>query len=333
MTQLAGMSHGRHYEISNPALAADLRRRTREIDPRKLIYYATVVDEGSFTKAARALGITQPALSSSIKRLEAELGMKFIERGPGGITMTPQGDLLYSHSRRIRDEVLLADRSLHTDVEHEKSPIRLGCLMSLTSTIVPAAIARWRSAFPVTELHVVDSVQADLVNGLLRREYDFVLGFTERSQLAEEVRQRVLFRDRLCVAARPDHPLFLEKELTPSSLVKYPWASLPTGPFDVGFERIFESAGIDFQGGITICVSIALLKTLMSCSHHLGLLPGHAIQTEIADGRLAVLPITMPEFSRSIGVFFREGSTIDGAGRALIDEIQLFGSHYYKTKG
>ncbi|WP_095200333.1 LysR family transcriptional regulator [Mesorhizobium carmichaelinearum] len=333
MTEPHRMSHGRRYATDAAELSDDVRLRTRDIDPKKLIYYATVIDQGSFTKAAKILGVKQPALSISMNRLEAMLGVKIMERGSQGVATTPQGDLLYSHARRIRDELFLADRNLHSEVVHEKSPIRLGCLMSLTSNVVPSAIARWRSGFPDTELHVADATQFDLMNGLLCREHDFVLGFTERHQFSGGLRQRVLFRDRLCVVARPGHPLFTERELTPSSLVNYPWASLPSGPFDVRFENIFESAGISLVGGVTICVSIALMKTLMSCSDHLGLLPRHAVQTEIADGRLTVLPITMPEFSRSIAIFFREGSTIEGPSRALVDEIQLFGSQCYRADG
>jgi len=141
-----------------------------------------------------------------------------------------------------------------------------------------------------------------------------------------------LFRDRLCVVARCGHPLFQDGgALELRSLVAFPWVFVPSGPFKIGFENVLEAAGIHLLGGSTICGSIALLKSLIACSDHLGLLPAHAIPNEIADGRLAVLPISIPEFSRNIAMFIREGDEIDKPSRDLVDEIQRIGAEFSRS--
>ena len=71
-----------------------LRFRNGDIDPKKLVYFAAVIEHGSFRKAAAVLNVTQPALSTSMSRLEAELGIKLVERGPKGVVLTAVGDLL-----------------------------------------------------------------------------------------------------------------------------------------------------------------------------------------------------------------------------------------------
>ena len=58
------------------------------MDPRKLLYLASVIEHGSFKKAAKHLNISQPALSTSMDRLEESLGSKLLNRGPAGITPT-----------------------------------------------------------------------------------------------------------------------------------------------------------------------------------------------------------------------------------------------------
>src|SRR3979490_1188338 len=79
------------------------------MDPRKLLYLATVIEQRSLAKAAKHLAVSQPALSKSMDGLESELGIKLLERGPTGITPTKFGELLYSHARLIRDEMDLAE--------------------------------------------------------------------------------------------------------------------------------------------------------------------------------------------------------------------------------
>mgnify|MGYP000576568658 CR=1 FL=1 len=302
-----------------------MRIGTMEIDPRKLLYFASVVEHGSFRRAATRLGVTQPALCNSISRLEAELEVKLVDRLPSGVATTRAGDMLYSHSRMIRDEIQMAQRNLTHLGEANLGPIHLGCLLSLTSGVVPKAIARWREAFPDHDLRVSGAVQFDLLNALLRREIDMFVGFTEHYDIHDGLRQRVLFRDRLSVVARRGHPLSCLPDLTLGQLADYPWVLVPPGPSAIGFETALERAGIRQQVGTTICDSIALLKALIGCSDHLGLAPFHAIETELDGGMLDILPIHIPEFGRSIAVFSRIGQDLGEARTELIRIIQAVG--------
>ncbi|TJV46138.1 MAG: LysR family transcriptional regulator [Mesorhizobium sp.] len=302
-----------------------MRFRNRDIDPKKLIYFAAVIEHGSFRKAARALNVTQPALSTSMSRFESELGLKLVRRGPLGVTLTPIGDLLYSHSRMIRDEIQLAGRNLFEASALESSTIKFGCIPSLSCNIVPAALAHWRESHSEPTLRVVDAVQFDLLNALLRHEIDLFVGFTENYNLLDGLRQRVLFRDRLWVVARPGHRLFSEEKLTLSSLAIYPWVFLPSGPFNMSYEDTLEKVGARLEEGSIVCDSIAMLKALIMCSDHLGLMPAHAIQNELEDRRLQQLPLTIPAFSRSIAVFMRAEHEFDKPSRDLIDAIQSKG--------
>ncbi|ESY65195.1 MULTISPECIES: LysR family transcriptional regulator [Mesorhizobium] len=74
------------------------------IDPNKTPHLATTIEHGSQNSAAKALGLSQPALSTSMSRLEDELGMRVLEGGPFGVLPTPAGEVLYCHARLIRDD-------------------------------------------------------------------------------------------------------------------------------------------------------------------------------------------------------------------------------------
>ncbi|WP_292537561.1 LysR family transcriptional regulator [Mesorhizobium sp.] len=296
-----------------------------EIDPKKLLYFATVIEQGSLNRAAKLLSVSQPALSTSMDRLEAELGMQLIERGPKGIVTTRSGDILYCHARVIREEVELAERDLLDSLDVHSEAIRLGSLPSLASKIVPMAMRKWREAHQEGQLQVVENAQVDLLIGLLRRDFDFVVGFTEVFDMLDGLRQRVLFRDTLRVIARVDHPLRKSENLTWEQLVQYPWISPTSRRTHTVLDHILKTMNVALPSQVTVCGSVSLLKSLVGETDHIALLPAHAVHEEIAEQRLLPLPFDDPVLSRDIAVFFREGYQMDQPRKDLVTCIAEVG--------
>lgn len=296
-----------------------------DIDPKKLVYFASVVEHGSFKKAARTLGLSQPALSMSMDRLEGGLNLRLLERSPRGVTPTELGEVLYYHARLICGELAMAERDLLKAVGGRPSELRIGSLPSLAGSVVPTALGRWRTHNAERGLHVVEAAQIDLLTGVLRRDFDFVIGYTECYDLEAGLRQRVLFRDRLCVIARPGHPLEAVEDLTWEQIVHYPWIS-PTSrrPHSV-LEAALRLAGVVPPSQTTFCGSVSLQKSLISGSDHLAMLPAHAVRAELEEGKLISLPILDDSLHRNIAVFFREGHQLGDVSRALIDEVAAVG--------
>jgi LysR family pca operon transcriptional activator len=295
----------------------------QDIDPRKLLYFATVIETGSLTSAAKLLNISQPALSTSMERLEASVGMRLLERHAQGVVTTKQGDILYCYARLIREEIQLAKRDLvesgHAEI------IRLGSLPSLASRIVPVALSKWRENPRKQRLQVFENAQIDLLIGLLRRDFDFVIGYTKIFDILDGLRQRVLFRDTLCVIAGPKHPLHGESPLTWRQLVAFPWISPTSRRTHTVLETIVRTMNVDLPEQITVCGTVSLLKSLVAETDHLALLPAHAVEEEVADHRLSILPFGDPTFARDIAVFFREGYAMDQAQRDLVACIEQTG--------
>lgn len=117
----------------------------KALDLRKLLYLAEVVGQRSLKKAAKTLRISQPALSKSMDRLEGDLGMKLLQRGPTGVMPTVQGGVLYSHARLIREEMGLAEKRLARMDHGPDRRVCFGSLPSLGSGIIPVAMNRWRT--------------------------------------------------------------------------------------------------------------------------------------------------------------------------------------------
>jgi DNA-binding transcriptional LysR family regulator len=294
------------------------------IDPNKLIYLAAIIEHGSLSRAAKSLGISQPALSTSMDRLEAEVGLKLMQRGPQGIVTTRQGDILYAHARLIREELALAARELRNE-EVGSGLIRIGSLPSLASKIVPMAMGRWRETHPDLELQVVENAQIDLLVGLMRRDFDFVVGFTEVFDMLDGLRQRVLFRDRLRVIASPEHPLKDRQDLTWHELVKFPWISPTSRRKHTVLEEVMRRVNDAAPVQLTICGSVSLMKSMVAGTNHLALLPAHAIQQEVSEHRLIALPFDDTVLSRDIAIFFREAYQLSQPQRDLVDCVEKVG--------
>lgn len=295
------------------------------IDPKKILYLATIIEHGSLKSAARALHMSQPALTTSMKRLEDELGLRVLERSPSGVVPTSTGELLYCHARLIRDEIGLAARAILSAQGGYPKVIRVGSLPSLASSVIPIALNQWRDTHRERELEVVEVPQIDLLTGLLRREFDFVFGFTECYDLENGLRQRVLFRDKLCVIARSDHPLSGVPNLSWEILVTFPWVCPTARRSHVILDAALRKANVPHPEQMTVCGSVTLLKSLVVNGDHLAVLPAHAVRVDLDEGRLCRLDVTDPALDRNIAVFFREGYQLDEPSRELIGLVATVG--------
>jgi DNA-binding transcriptional LysR family regulator len=296
-----------------------------EIDPKKLLYFAAVIEQGSLNRAAKLLQVSQPALSTSMDRLEAEVGMQLLQRGPKGIVTTRSGDILYCHARLVREEIALAERELLNSLDEHTESIKIGSLPSLASKIIPMALSKWRESHREGHLQVIENAQIDLLIGLMRRDFDFVIGYTGVFEILDGLRQRVLFRDTLCVIAGPNHPLRGSTGLTWEDLVQYPWISPTSRRTHTVLERIVKTTKAPLPHQITVCGSVSLLKSLVAETDHLALLPAHAVSEEVADQRLIALPFKDATLRRDIAVFFREGYDMDPPRKDLVTCVSEIG--------
>src|SRR5437773_10516986 len=114
------------------------------IDPRRLLTFRAVARERSFSRAAIALSLTQPAVSQQIRALELQLGERLIERGRGGFALTAAGDLLLGHADALYERLQLAETQVGEAIAESRRQLRLGGFPSALATLVPGAIAQLR---------------------------------------------------------------------------------------------------------------------------------------------------------------------------------------------
>lgn len=136
-----------------------------------------VVDLRSFTKAAISLGVTQPAVSAQIKRLQFLLGADLFDRSAQGVSLTAQGEVVVSYARRllsINDQIVdLGGAELRPDVV-----IRVGTPSDFVASTLPGTLARFRARWPDVRFIVRTDYFDQLVRGLRGAEIDVLVALS-----------------------------------------------------------------------------------------------------------------------------------------------------------
>jgi DNA-binding transcriptional LysR family regulator len=170
---------------------------------RALECLVTIVEQGSLTKAAAALHMSQPALSHQIAAIERELGTPVVERLPRGIRPTAAGLAAVAEARialAAADRAVLAGRRVATGAGGR---IRIACAETMTAWVLVPVLRSWRRRFPDVELDLKEYTSADrMLDVLLGGGADIIVG---PPPTATDEHVEVLGSEEIVVVASPEH--------------------------------------------------------------------------------------------------------------------------------
>src|SRR4051794_35002711 len=156
------------------------------IDPRRVLTFREVARLGSFSRAAEALSLTQPAVSQQVAALERQAGARLLERGPGGLSLTPAGALLLEHADVVADRLELASGQLAELAGDAARRLRIGAFPSALATRVPQALERLTRERPEVEADVVEGTTDELVEGVRAGALHVAVCFQDRASPRRE---------------------------------------------------------------------------------------------------------------------------------------------------
>src|SRR5829696_4707993 len=133
------------------------------LDPRRVLTFREVARQRSFSRAAEALALTQPAVSQQVAALERALGVSLLVRGPGGPVPSDAGAALLAHADVIAERLALAGVQLGELAAGERGRLRVGAFPTALATLVPDAIARLRASHDGVRVEVGEAANEELV--------------------------------------------------------------------------------------------------------------------------------------------------------------------------
>ncbi|HEY4811271.1 MAG TPA: LysR family transcriptional regulator [Solirubrobacteraceae bacterium] len=192
-------------------------------------YAAAVARFGSFRRAAEELHISQPALSETVRKLEAELGVNILDRQRTGATVSAEGRELLPHLLNV---IEAAQRlRFAADEQHESSrTIRLGTVSAATSPLLTATIRAFRDTHPTTQVDVVLLQQQLLHRSLLEGGLDLgLVNYLDGDEVTPELHTVELLRGHPVVCIHSDSPLTDLETVSTADLIAQPLIAMRSG--------------------------------------------------------------------------------------------------------
>ena len=171
---------------------------------RQLEYLVTVVDLGSFTKAAELLHVTQPALSHQIRALERSTGNPLLERLPRAVRLTPTGRAMLPHARAALADAERAHCAARQAAGLEVGELQIATLYSISLGILPAALKVWRRTHPDVGIRLFEHRHTDeLTEAMSAGQADLAVGPTPANWSGTT---HTLGKEELVVVVATDDP-------------------------------------------------------------------------------------------------------------------------------
>ncbi len=168
-----------------------------------LRYLVAVAEQRHFGRAAEACNVSQPTLSSQIRKLEVELGVTLLERTNKRVELTPIGSRILAHAQRALDEAAQMEAVAQSARDPLVGPLRLGVIPTLAPYLMPLILAPLRASYPGLTIELWEDQTRALIEGLRKHRLDALLLATATE--APEITEIALFREPLLAALPLQH--------------------------------------------------------------------------------------------------------------------------------
>jgi DNA-binding transcriptional LysR family regulator len=272
----------------------DSKRIERRVKLHDLRVLMSVVEMGSMNKAAERLATSQPAVSRAIADLERALGVRLLERIPGGIQPTQYGQAILKRGLAVFDELRQGVRDIEFLSDPTSGELRLGCSEYAAGGPVLAIVDRLTRQHPRMVFDVVTAPVLSLYRDLTERKIELVVtrlvDFADRRNMSIET----LFEDDIVVVAAAQNPWTRRRRLSLADLAGEPWA-LP--PRDTGLgtfaESAFRARGLEPPQATVITYSMHMTHKLLETGRFLTMLPRYTLMLPGRHPLLRPLPVEL----------------------------------------
>jgi DNA-binding transcriptional LysR family regulator len=275
------------------------------INPNDLQYFAVIAQEGSLRKASTRLGISQPALTHSLKRLEVQCGAVLLERGRGGVRTTPSGQKLLSRSIPLLREWELLESV--TDVQEVKGLCRLGCHQSVALYTLGRFIPKLLADNPALEFTLQHDLSRKITQAVVESVVD--LGLVVNPHHHADLVMTELCRDEVGLWHGDSKNARDGVIIYDPSLAQAQWILRKLERAKKRFGRRIESS------------SLEVIRDLVMSGAGVGILPARVATAGSSAVELKRLPGTWPSFQDKIFLIYKPHFTKTALGRTVVDGI------------
>lgn len=296
----------------------------RSFQPTDLEYFLEICRLGSIAQAANHLGVTQPALSKAIRRLEQIAGARLLDRNARGVSPTEMGHILVQRASLILHE-LDAARS----VLQEMSGVRMGTISigvppTLNHGFIPDMVELACRQRPKLHFRVSEGLFQSLMPRLRLGELDFIISSpTQAEALATDLQCETLGSNLFLACVAADHPLAKLDSIPDEALHQYGWVLVPPpGVLRDHLDLLFQQRGLPSLEPQVETSSTVLSKALITNQSFIGFLPLEVFAAEEQAGLIRRLNLPWLYWRRELTLVSRRSRALSPAAEYMIDLIR-----------
>ncbi|GAB5602769.1 hydrogen peroxide-inducible genes activator [Thermus sp. FJN-A] len=284
----------------------------------QLRYLVALAEEGSFTRAAERVYLTQPALSVQIRKLEEALGVRLFDRSRGELTEV--GRAVVAQARKVLEEVERLKALAQGEEGGFQGPFRIGVIPTLAPYLLPRLLPGFAGRYPGLELVVREELTPAILRGLLDGSLDAGLVATPEEEAG--LRGIPLFEEAFLAYVSPHHPLYPKEAIHPLEIpLEDTWILAEGHCFRDQILALCRPGlarrRLEFQAG-----NLETLVLLVEEVGGLTLLPEVALWTLPEAKRVHLRPLSPPGAGRTVFLLLREGGLKARAALRLAEEAK-----------
>ena len=287
------------------------------MDIRDLRYFVTIVEEGSFSRAALRLRIAQPALSVKVRKLEAYLKTQLLLRGPHGVKPTEAGKLLLLRARAIVADLSRAEAEIRSLGHQPSGTVRIGLPGTISGILSVPLIARTRKNYPEIKIIISEAMSGFVREWLNEGRVDMAILYMDKSE--PSIVSTPLLREELVVLLPKEASL---KVLNARDALLNMPLILPTithglrnmVEHKLRMMNLFSDPAIEVD-------SYSSIKDLVANGYGCSILPHHAISGDVASGKLAYVGFDGSPIWRSAHLVHHSSRPMTSANLAVLDNL------------
>jgi LysR family pca operon transcriptional activator len=289
---------------------------------RYLRTFIEVARQGGVGRAAEALHLTQPAVTRTLRELEAAVGVALVEREGRGIRLTPAGQTFLRHAEAGLAAIRQGVDAINPAYGAEAPMLRVGALPTVAARLMPLAIGRFRAAAGRRPLLVTTGDNRLLFDQLRRGQLDLVVGRLAAPEQMAGLSFEYLYSEQVRFVVRTGHPLLALSPFEPAAIARYlvllPVREAIIRPF---VERLLIANGVGDLPERIDTISDSFGRALLRRTDAIWIISEGVVANDLAEGALAALPIDTTDTRGAVGLTLRAGEArsdgLDALGRAI----------------
>lgn len=276
------------------------------MESRQVRHFLAAYDTGSFAAAAEKQGLSQQAVSKSILRLEALLGVRLFERDGRRVRPTAYAELFLPHARTIAAETDRFRADLGDMMGGREGRLRIGVGPSAAADVVARAVLLLATDRPNVRLNVLAGIYEMMVNDLLLGKLDVIVAVRQVERIDPLIRERTLGDIPYAILAGARHPLAARKGLTLADLQDAQWiGGANIGAVEEAIEASYRAAGVPRPRPEIETTSVIFAQAMLDGGTHLAILPEMLMARDLRAGKVVTLDIDAGSWTRPLIVATR----------------------------